>query len=212
MKRARGDIAFSAINTLIMGFFGFLTLYPFIYILAISLNDAQDSVRGGIYFLPRIWTTASYAYIFADPNLFHAFMVSVLRTVIGTFLALLCTSMLAYSFTRRKMPGYKFFYMIFVVSMFVSGGLIPMFMLYRWIGIYDSFLVYILPTLIGVYNMILMRTFFMQLPVGLQESAFIDGANDFQVYLRIVLPLSRLRSMRRAISRRFWPRSVCSLR
>lgn len=191
MKRTVGEKIFDHLNTVCMILFGIVTIYPFIYILAISLNDGGDAMRGGIYFYPRVFSLDSYKLIFSDPELYSAATVSILRTIIGTVSALVCTTMVAYAFTKKdQIPGGKLMYLIFIITMFINGGLIPTYMLYRWIGIYDTFAVYVLPGLVGAFYMVIMRTFFMQIPKEMQESAVIDGANDFQIYLRIIIPLS----------------------
>lgn len=189
--QTRGDRAFEAVNTAFMLLIIAVTLYPFLNILAISLNDARDSAAGGIGILPRKLSFDSYESVFRYPGIYNAFLVSVARTLLGTLLSLTFTSMVAYVMTKKYLVGYKVIYNFFVVSMFISGGLIPTFFLYQWLRIYNTFWVYILPGLFGVYNMILMRTFILQLPKEMEESALLDGANELQVYLRVILPLTK---------------------
>ena len=189
--RSRGDIAFDAVNTIIMLLVIAVTLYPFLNILAISLNDAHDSAAGGIYILPRKLSFDSYESVFRYPGIYHAFLVSVARTALGTLLSLTFTSLAAYVMTKKYLLGYKVIYNFFVISMFISGGLIPTFFLYQKLHIYNTFWVYILPGAFGVYYMILMRTFILQMPKELEESALLDGANEIQVFLKVVLPLSK---------------------
>ena len=191
MKKSLGDKIFNIANVIIMLIVLVVTLYPFLHILAISMNDAHDSMAGGIGIWPRIFSIDSYITVFGYPGLRRAFLVSVARTVIGTVCALLFTSIAAYAMTKKDLIGYKAIYTFFVVSMFLGAGLIPTFLLYQWIGIYNTFLVYILPGMFSVYNMILFRTFNMQLPRELEESAYIDGANEIQVFFRIIIPLSK---------------------
>ena len=191
MLKSRGDTVFEIINVAFMLFIIVITVYPFLNILAISLNDARDSAAGGIGIFPRKWSIDSYESVFRYPGIYNAFLISVARTVGGTALALALTSMAAYVMSKKYLIGYGFVYKYFVVSMFIGGGLIPTFFLYQWLRIYNTFLVYILPSMFGVYNMILMRTFILQLPKELEESAFLDGANEAQVYTKIILPLSK---------------------
>ncbi len=190
MKEKSGDRIFNIINNTVFIVMAIITLYPFIYVLAISLNDSMDTMAGGIYFLPRKWSLDSYYVIFRHNSLLYAFFMSVLRTFTGTVLCVVSTAMLGYALTKKYLVGYKFFYMLFIVSMFLNGGLIPNYMLFKNIHIYNSFAVYILPGLIGVFYMIIFRTNFMQIPGSMLESAYIDGANEFQVFIRIVMPLS----------------------
>jgi len=168
-----------------------ITLYPFLNILAISLNNAVDSAKGGIHILPRDFTFANYIEIFgSNDRLLKAFGMSVLRTVVGTVTGIIASTMLAYTLSRKDFVFNKPVAIILVVTMFVSGGLIPEYMLIRQLGLINTFSVYILPMLISAFNVIVIRSFMDGLPDALQESAKIDGANDFTIFWRIVLPLS----------------------
>jgi putative aldouronate transport system permease protein len=189
--KTKGDIAFNIINITVMLLIIIITVYPFLNILAISLNDARDAAAGGIGIVPRKWSIDSYESVFRYPGIFNAFLISVARTLCGALLALALTSMAAYVMTKRHVIGYRAVYRFFIVSMFIGGGLIPTFFLYQWLRIYNTFFVYILPGMFGVYNMILMRTFILQLPKEMEESAFLDGANEVQVFIRVILPLSK---------------------
>ncbi|MFD2658149.1 MULTISPECIES: carbohydrate ABC transporter permease [Gracilibacillus] len=169
---------------------GFVTFYPFWNSLVISFNSGQDTMLGGVTFWPRDFTLENYQIVFQDKRLLNAFLISVLRTVIGTFLSVLVTALLAYGLSKKELIGRKFFMIFCLLTMFFSGGLIPTFLLVRGIGLMDSFWAMIIPTLVLVWNMIIFRTFFQQLPKGLEESAKIDGCGNWQIFFRIVLPLS----------------------
>ncbi len=190
MQKSVQDRVFNLINLFYMIVISTCTLYPFLHILAVSLNDARDSTRGGITIFPRILSFDSYRTVFGYEGLYHAFLVSVLRTILGTAIFLFVTTLAGYVMSKRYLKGYRFFYAFFVVSMFVSGGLVPTFLLYQQIGIQNTFWVYILPGAFSTYYMILFRTYIIQLPNGLQESAMIDGAGDFTIFIKIVLPLA----------------------
>lgn len=191
IKRTTGEVAFDIVNVTIMVLLLVTWLYPFIYVLAISLNDATDSALGGIYLWPRKPTLESYRIIFVSSDLLRAFLMSVSRTVLGTLLTVLCSSMFAYAFTRPDFIAYKALKLVFFAAFFLGGGaLIPVYMLYRSIGILNRFAVYIVPALVNLWFVILFRTYYMQLPDGLQEAAIIDGANELQIRARILLPLS----------------------
>lgn len=194
MKKRRqsgGEIAFNIINGFFMVIFAFVCLYPFINILAYSLNDALDSNLGGIYFWPRKFTFDSYIVVFSNRNLLHAFYVSVARTVLGSLSVLFCSSMFAYTFTKRKFCIYKVQKFIFFAAMFIgTGALIPKYMLFRSLGLLNNFLVYIIPNLLNLWYVILFRTYFETIPNELEEACNIDGANDIQIFFRIMLPLS----------------------
>lgn len=145
---------------------------------------------GGITFWPRDVTLENYQIVFQDKRLLHAFLVSVLRTVIGTAMSVMVTAMLAYGLSKRQLIGRKYFMIFCLVTMFFSGGLIPTFLLVRGVGLMDSFWSMIIPTLVLVWHMIIFRTFFQQLPDELEESAQMDGAGTWGIFFRIVLPLS----------------------
>ncbi|GAF65724.1 ABC transporter permease protein [Bacillus sp. TS-2] len=167
-----------------------ITLYPFLNILAISLNDATDTVRGGIHIWPRQFTLANYSEIFgSNDRLIQAFGMSVLRTVVGTVTGIIASTMLAYTLSRRDFIFNRFIGFILVITMFISGGLIPEYMLIRELGLINNFWVYILPMLISAFNVIVIRSFMDEIPIELTESAKIDGAHDFTIFAKVMLPL-----------------------
>ncbi len=169
-----------------------ITLYPFLNVLAISFNDPIDTMRNINMVIPRQFTTSNYVYIFKENNLIAPLLLSVLRTVLGAGLGVICTAMLAYVLSRKDFYFNKVFTLLFVVTMYVSGGLIPEYLLLmRTLGLGNNFLVYIIPGLIWVYNVILVRSFIEGLPIALQEAARVDGANDFIIWGRIILPLCK---------------------
>ncbi len=181
---------FDVFLILLMIFIAIITVYPFLNVLAISLNDANDTVKGGITIFPRIFTLDNYKQIFSTgSNLTRGFVNSVLRTVIGTATGVLSSAIVAYVMSRKDFIFNKFVSLLFVLTMYVGGGLIPEYMLIRQMGLVNHFAVYILPLLISAFNVIVIRSFIDGLPPALQESAKIDGANDFTIFFRIVLPL-----------------------
>ncbi|TKH42233.1 sugar ABC transporter permease [Paenibacillus terrae] len=167
------------------------TLYPFLNTIAVSFNNGIDTIRGGVYLWPREWTLQNYVSVFKNPHLGQAAFISVARTVIGTIIQLFCTAMLAYVLSRKEYMFNKFVTTLFVITMYFSGGLIPGYMLIKQLGLLNNFWVYIIPGLIGVFNMIVIRTFIQGLSEELIESAKIDGAGDFKIFFRIILPLSK---------------------
>lgn len=169
-----------------------LTLYPFLNVLAISFNDPIDTMRNVNFIFPREFTLSNYTYIFKENNLMKPFMMSVARTLAGTLVSVLSTSMIAYVLSRRDFYFNKIVTFLFMITMYVSGGLVPEYLLFmRTLNMGNSFWVYILPGLVWAYNIVLMRSFIDGLPDALQEAARIDGANDFIIWLRIVLPLCK---------------------
>jgi len=189
-KLTLGGAAFHTINYLALTLLAAATLYPFLNLLAISLNQSMDTVKGGIYLLPRKFTLDNYVLIFQNQRLFSSVSLSVARTVIGTTLALIATIMVSYALSRSEYVLRKPLNTIIVVSMYVNGGLIPYYLLIKNLGLTNTFLVYIIPGLIGAFNVMIMRSFFDQLPSGLIESARMEGASEFQVLTRVVVPIS----------------------
>jgi len=182
--------AFDTVLAIIMIIIAVVTVYPFLNVLAISLNDATDTVKGGIYIWPREFTLQNYKEIFeGSSKLPQGLLISVLRTVIGTFTGVLASAMVAYTLSRREFVFNKFITILFVLTMYIGGGLIPEYMVIRGLGLVNNFAVYILPGLISAFNVIVIRSFIDGLPEALNESAMIDGANDFIIFTKIVLPL-----------------------
>ncbi len=167
-----------------------MTVYPFLNVLAISLNDSIDTVKNINFIIPRKFTWSNYVYIFKENDIFTPAFMSVARTLVGTLVSLVLTSMLAFVLSRKDFVFRKSFTLLFVITMYVGGGLIPEYLLIkRTLGLGNSFLVYILPSLVWVYNVILVRSYIDGLPDALQEAAIIDGANDFQIWYKVVFPL-----------------------
>ena len=168
------------------------TLYPFLNVLAISFNDPIDTMRNINFIIPRKFTLSNYVYVFKENHLVKPLMLSIARTLIGTAVGVFSTAMVAYVLSRKDFYFNKLFTILFVITMYVSGGLIPEYLLLmRTLKLGDNFLVYILPGLIWVYNIILIRSFIEGLPIALQEAARVDGANDFVIWWKIVLPLCK---------------------
>lgn len=169
-----------------------ITLYPFLNVLAISFNDPIDTMRNVNFIFPRQFTFSNYVYIFEENNLITPMLLSIARTLLGAGIGVICTAMLAYVLSRKDFYFNKLFTILFVVTMYVSGGLIPDYLLLmRTLHMGNNFLVYIIPGLIWVYNVILVRSFVEGLPIALQEAARVDGANDFIIWSRIILPLCK---------------------
>lgn len=168
----------------------FVSLYPVWYTVIISFNDSSDALRGGIYWWPRKFSLESYKTVFQDTTIIRAFMVTVLRTLIGTVTSVFFTAMVGYALSKKHIMGNKFYTILGTITMFFCGGLIPYFITLKNLGLYNNFLVYIIPSLFNFYNMIIFRSFFNELPAGLEESARLDGANDLMIFIRIVIPLS----------------------
>src|SRR5690606_3379781 len=188
--RTREDIIFDTSNVIFMIILCIFMLYPFLNQVAISFNEASDAIRGGIYLWPREFTFHNYQHVFETASIWQAIFISVLRTVVGAGTGLLCTAMVAYAIAQPKFMFKKSVTIIFIMTMYFNGGLIPTFLLMKELQLIGTFWVYILPTLISAFNLIIMRSFIEGLAKSIFESARIDGAGDFRIFFKIVLPLS----------------------
>lgn len=183
--------AFDWINVTCLVLFAALSIYPLIYVLAGSFNAGNDySANGPVYFFPRVFTLENYKTIFEDNRLWTSYLVTIARTVLGTITALLFTAIVAYPMSRRNLIAKKPIYYFFIFTMFFGGGLIPYFCLIITLGLFDNFFVYIIPGLFSVYNMLVFVNFFKGIPEEIHESALMDGASEFTIFSRIVMPLS----------------------
>lgn len=190
MKLTRQDTVFDSLKIAILIFVVVATLYPFLNVLAVSFNDPQDTLRGGVTILPRKFSTISYEDIFDSPQIWLATRNSVLRTAISAVVQTFATAMVAYALSRREFVLRLPFSIIYVLTMYIEGGLIPQYFLFRSLGLISSFHVYWLPGLTAAFNMLVIRTYMRSLSDSYVESAKIEGANDFWIFLRIILPLS----------------------
>lgn len=189
-RRKASDIIFYVILYGVLALFCFTTLFPFLHFLALSFNDGQDTLQGGVYLWPRKFTLENYENAFKHKQIFNSFQVSLLRTLVTTVVSLVLTAMMAYALSIKGMPGRRGIVFYFFFTTLFSGGLIPTFILYRQIKILNTFWVLVLPSLFSFYNTIVMKTFFDGIPGSLSESARIDGASEVTTFVRILLPLS----------------------
>lgn len=190
MKMKKKIKTFDVINVILMVVICFCMIYPLWYVVVNSLSKGSEVLKGGIYWWPRMFSLESYTTVFENKEIFTAFGISVLKTVVGTVTSVVFTAMVAYGLSKSDLIGRKFFMMLGLVTMFFSGGLIPSFLLIKGLGLLDSFWVYIIPALFSFYNAIIFMTFFRNIPEELEESARMDGANDLIIFLKIILPVS----------------------
>ncbi|WP_336785203.1 carbohydrate ABC transporter permease [Paenibacillus sp. MMO-177] len=180
---------FGTVNAIIMILLAVVTLYPFLNTLAVSFNAGLDTIRGGIYVWPREWTLQNYKAVFITGTVFNAFYISIARTVLATVLSLFLTTMLAYTVSRKEYAFRKAITIIIVLTMYFNAGLIPYYFLIKDLHLLNNFLVYIVPGLVSAFNMIVIRTYIGTLSESLIESAKVDGAGDFRIFLQVILPL-----------------------
>lgn len=180
---------FDCILVLIVGVMIVMMLYPFLYVISVSVSDTQRVAN--VTFYPLGFSTASYEYLLAMKNVTNGYLNSLLYTVSGTLVSLLLTTICAYPLSKKWLPGRNIITVFIVFTMYFSGGLIPSYLLVNNLHMSNSFLALIIPGAINTWYMILMRTYFIQnIPIELEESSNIDGANEYQIFTRVYLPLS----------------------
>ncbi len=191
-SKSMGERIFHVISTVIMAILILVSLYPFYYAIINSMNTGYAIQRGFSIFLPAEFTMESWRTVLSDSSILRALGITALRTVIVTVASTVITSMFAYAYSRTYLRGKKFYSALGLVSMYFSGGVIPFFLLISTLGLYDNFWIYIIPSLFGgYYNVIIYNTNFKALPEALFESAKLDGASEFTIYWKIVMPLSK---------------------
>lgn len=187
---SKDEKVFNVINVVFMIFFLAIIALPLWNIVALSFNDATDAIKGGIYFWPRAFSLESYYTVFEDPAIYKAFVISVMKTVIGVVLHTIVNALVAYGMSRKDLIGRKLYMQMGIIAMFVNGGMIPTFLLFKNLGLLNNFWVYIIPVLFSFYDMVIMMNFFRGIPYSLEESAMMDGANPMTIFIKIILPLS----------------------
>lgn len=191
IKKSKSDIIFEFINTLLMLIIIIVTLYPFWYVLVASFSDPSVVIESkGIMLLPKGITFDAYKAVIANKSILTGYVNTIFYVVVGTALNLLFTVILAYGLSRKNIRYSGFFMKAIVFTMFFSGGMIPSYMLIKQLGIMGTVWSILLPGLISTYNLIILRTSFRSVPQSLEESAKIDGANEWNIMWKIVLPLS----------------------
>ncbi|WP_412761606.1 carbohydrate ABC transporter permease [Paenibacillus chibensis] len=182
---------FTVINTLIMLLIAAVMLYPFVYMLAVSLSGDVYVMKGQVTLWPKGFNLRMYELVLGDPQIWTSYRNTILYTVLGTAIAMLITAMGAYALSRKDMMFHKGFTLLIVFTMFFGGGMIPTFLVVRSLGLVDTIWGMVLPGAVSTWNLILMRTFFSGIPKELEESGRMDGLNDIGIFFRIIVPLSK---------------------
>lgn len=170
-----------------------VTLYPVVYILSVSLSSSEAYESGQIVLLPKGLNLGAYAVVFKAGTVPRAFLNSVLYTALYTVLALLFSTSMAYPLSRSKdrVPFKGFFGKLVVLTMFFSAGIVPNYLVVKYLGLMNTMWALILPVMVTTYNLVVMRSFFEGIPIDLEEAAFIDGANEIVIFFKIMLPLAK---------------------
>lgn len=169
----------------------FLTIYPFFYVIILSFNEGVDASFGGIYWWPRKFTLENYAKFFNDLKWLKGIGITVLRTVIGTVLGVLFTTLVSYACSFKDLIGRKYYMIFIIICMYFSGGIIPYYAVLRSLHLIDTFGVYVIPGMLNLFFIMIGRGFFEGIPASLRESAKIDGATEFTIFKKIILPISK---------------------
>ncbi|MEW5815365.1 MAG: carbohydrate ABC transporter permease [Spirochaetota bacterium] len=190
MKPTLSQNVFNIFNLALMAFLCMVFIYPLLYVTALSFNDGMDAMKGGIYLLPRIWSLENYKSILQEKRILGSTAISLYRTLLGAVLSVILNSCFAFALLKKDLPGRKFFSWLVLIPMYFSGGIIPYFLVCKYLGLVNNILVYLLPWIFVPFFILLLRVNLQDIPVSLEESAKLDGAGYFSIYSRIYLPLS----------------------
>lgn len=193
IKSSPSRKVFEVVNYIFLTIVICISLFPLIHIFALSLSSNAAAQAGLVTVIPKGFTLESYKYILSKPEFFRSFGVSVVRVVLGTVISVGLTIISAYAMSQpdERFHARKYYVWFFLITMVFSGGLVPLFIVIKSVGLYNSIWALILPSAVQTFNVILMLNFFRGLPYALTESALLDGANHFQIMAKIVVPISK---------------------
>ena len=192
MKPSRGERVFQVFNCLLMVILILVFFLPYWVIFIASFSDEMSILKNGYQLIPEKLSAYAYQFLFSnDTYIVSAIKNSVIITIVGTFLSVAVSALFAYPLSRKYLLGGKFFNFFVVFTMLFSGGLVPFYLVVTSLGLYDSMWAIIIPGLVGAWNVILLRNFFAEIPPTLEEACSVDGASHFQIFFKIMLPLSK---------------------
>ena len=189
-KKSREDRIVDAVVWICLIIVLLLTAYPFYYVVVASFSDGYDFMRGGVYLWPRVFTLDNYKNLLGQKIWINAFIVSFIRTIVGTFLTVCMTCLVSYTLSRKELMFGKIYRFLVVFAMYVSGGLIPYYIVLKNLHLINTFWVYVIPSMLNLFFIIVGMNFFGSIPTALIESAKLDGASELRVLIRIVMPIS----------------------
>lgn len=190
LKKLRLSL-FDIVSYIVLTAAAIISIYPFYYLLIYSISLPAEAYSKGVYLIPRGFTLDNYIRIMGQKDILHAVLISLSRTVLGTLITVLCTTMFAYVLTKRQYRTFKYFYRIAVVTLYLNPGIIPWYLTMKTLRLDNNFLLYILPSAVVAFYLILVKTYMESMPVSLEESAMIDGAGYFTIYKSIILPICK---------------------
>lgn len=191
IRRTREDKAVDFVVYLIAALIFLLAAYPFWLSIVLAFNQGMDAQLGGIYFWPRKFTLENFQELLTDNSWSNALVVTAARTVLGTFLTVLFTTIVSYGLSYRELAGRKLYMTMLIIAMYFSGGIIPYYMVLRTLHLVNSFLVYIIPSMLNIFYCMVAISSFQAIPKELGESARIDGAGEMTIFFKIILPISK---------------------
>ena len=191
IKLTPGDNVFNILNYLFFILFTLSCIFPFYYIFINTISNNELVKKGVITFFPQQITIQNYIMMANVNDLWNSFVVTILRTLIGTVLMVFASALAGYLMTKQEMWHRKFWYRFLVITMYFNAGLIPTYLNLSMLGLTNTFLVYIIPAIVSPYNIILVKTYVESIPGEIEESAFIDGAGYWTIFYKIIWPLSK---------------------
>ncbi|MGG1634950.1 carbohydrate ABC transporter permease [Paenibacillus sp. NRS-1760] len=181
---------FDIINITFLAVISIFMIYPFYNVIIISFAKYDDLVQAGMYLIPKSFDLDAYKTVLSDSSFYKGFIVSVFITIVGTSISMILSVCGGYALSKKDMPGRNLFLFIILFTMFFSGGLIPYYLTVKAVGLIDTIWVMILPIAVSTWNLIIIKNYFNNFPASLEESARLDGANDIQILMKIVIPTS----------------------
>ncbi|MDO3409450.1 carbohydrate ABC transporter permease [Saccharibacillus sp. CPCC 101409] len=192
-QAVKGDLdsrVFDTINMILLGLFAVVIIVPLWNVIVSSFSSGRSLAEGGFIFWPTEFSLENYRAVFSDSSIWQAFFISVAKTGLGVVTHVFFCAMVGYGLSKRYIRGRRLYVAMGVITMFFSGGMIPTYLLIKSLGLLNTFWVYIIPALLSYYDVVILMNFFRNVPDSLEESAKIDGAGDWRVFLSIFIPLS----------------------
>lgn len=203
---SKGEKIFNIINLIILSIFALITLLPFMHVVAKSMSEEGAVVSGTVKLIPIGFQLETYKYVLFETSFFNSFKVSSLVTVIGTISAILITAMTAYPLSNMRLKGRKLLIYFFIFTMIFNGGLVPNYLLFRYLGLINTIWAMIFPLFLNIFYVLIVKSFYENIPVSLQEAARIDGASNLLIFFKIILPIAKpiLATLTVFYSVRYW--------
>jgi putative aldouronate transport system permease protein len=191
VQKSFGDKVVDVIIYVVLGLIALSTVLPFLYVLAGSFATEKELTEKAFFIIPTTFSLNAYRYAIKTANILRGLRNSIILTAAGTFMCMLFSLTFAYPLSKKHFRGRNWIMNVVIITMFFGGGMIPSFIVYRAYGLYDTYWALILPGLISPFNMVIIKKFFQELPVELDEASYMDGANDLQIFVKVALPLSK---------------------